>query len=85
MKKYILYFSQSCYFCQKVLFAIKGKDHQIELRSTSDSDHLQELYIGGGMTQVPCLKIDTVGDEPAIWLYESDDIIQYITSEKLVS
>lgn len=91
MKKHTLYFSKYCYFCQKVLFKIKGKSHQIELRSISEPEHLQELSKGGGKTQVPCLKIESVKIEsndkaaPATWMYESDDILQYITSNKLVS
>lgn len=96
MKKHTLYFSKYCYFCQKVLFKIKGKSHQIELRSISEPEHLQELSQGGGKTQVPCLKIESLKIESlkadsndkaaqATWMYESDDILQYIASNKLVS
>jgi len=91
MKKHTLYFSKYCYFCQKVLFKIKGKSHQIELRSISEPEHLQELSQGGGKTQVPCLKIESLKADSndkaaqATWMYESDDILQYIASNKLVS
>ena len=96
MKKHTLYFSKYCYFCQKVLFKIKGKSHQIELRSISEPEHLQELSQGGGKTQVPCLKIESLKIESlkadsndkaaqATWMYESEDILQYIASNKLVS
>ena len=96
MKKHTLYFSKYCYFCQKVLFKIKGKSHQIELRSISEPEHLQELSQGGGKTQVPCLKIESLKTESlkadsnhkaaqATWMYESEDILQYIASNKLVS
>ena len=85
MKKHTLYFSKYCYFCQKVLFNIKGKEHSIELRSTADAENMQELYQGGGKTQVPCLKIEGGSGVAATWMYESDDIIQYISSNKLLS
>ncbi|WP_353351400.1 glutathione S-transferase N-terminal domain-containing protein [Oceaniserpentilla sp. 4NH20-0058] len=36
----------------------------------------KELLSGGGRAQVPCLRIDT--SSGSRWLYESDDIIQYL-------
>jgi glutathione S-transferase len=35
-----------------------------------------QLEEGGGKVQVPCLRIEKDGD--VTWLYESDDIIQYL-------
>lgn len=82
--EYALYYSRYCYFCQKVLLALRGGQHSIELRSTSDSEHRQALLRGGGKGQVPCLRItDTQGVQQ--WLYESDDIIAYIKQHDLVA
>lgn len=82
--EYALYYSRYCYFCQKVLLALRGGQHSIELRNTSDSDVRQELLRGGGKGQVPCLRItDPQGVQE--WLYESDDIIAYIKQHELLS
>jgi len=78
-KKYSLYYSKYCYFCQKVLMFLRGnKDVDIELRSTSDRQHAGDLLTGGGKTQVPCLKVED-GSGNVQWMYESDDIIAYLS------
>lgn len=75
--KYALYYSNYCFFCQKVMKSLHGReDLNIELRSTSDRQHSSDLLQGGGKTQVPCLRIDD-GNGQVQWLYESDDIINY--------
>lgn len=81
---YRLYYSQYCYFCQKVLMALKGHQHDIELASTSDRQRQQELLSGGGKGQVPCLRIE---DEQGTvrWMYESDDILTYIRQNQLLA
>ena len=38
----------------------------------------EELIEHGGKLQVPCLKVSGSGSEHTLWLYESDDIIQYL-------
>lgn len=75
--KLALYYSKYCFFCQKVLMFLRGKDHDIDLKSTSDREHAQALMQGGGKTQVPCLRIES-NDGKIEWMYESDDIIQYL-------
>jgi glutathione S-transferase len=74
-----LYYSQYCYFCQKVLMFLRSKDALcVELRSTSDRQFAVELMQGGGKTQVPCLRVkDLQGSSQ--WMYESDDIISYLS------
>lgn len=57
---------------------MRGRDLDVELRSTSDREHAQALVAGGGMTQVPCLRIENA-DGNVEWMYESDDIIRYLT------
>ena len=74
-----LYYSRYCYFCQKVLSFLRAQDMQIELRSTSDTEHKKKLVQGGGKTQVPCLRIDS--ENGTQWMYESDDIIRYLGSK----
>ena len=72
-----LYYSKYCFFCQKVLMFIRGKDRDLELRSTSDKSNAQALMQGGGKTQVPCLRIE-LADGSVEWMYESNDIIEYL-------
>jgi glutathione S-transferase len=76
--KLALYYSKYCFFCQKVLMFLRDKDHDLDLRSTSDGEHAQALMQGGGKTQVPCLRIEQA-EGGVEWLYESDDIIGYLS------
>ncbi|MBL4673840.1 MAG: glutathione S-transferase N-terminal domain-containing protein [Arenicella sp.] len=76
--KLALYYSKYCFFCQKVLMFLRGKDRDLDLRSTSDREHAQALMQGGGKTQVPCLAI-AQPDGRVEWMYESDDIIRYLS------
>ena len=56
---------------------IKALNIDIEIRDTlEESKYHQELLAGGGMTQVPCLRIEN-GDSVQ-WMYESADIIKYL-------
>ena len=73
-----LYYSKYCYFCQKVLTFLQHRDLELELRSTSMPEHAQALMAGGGKTQVPCLRIEHASGDVE-WLYESDDIIRYLS------
>ncbi len=76
--KLALYYSKYCFFCQKVLMFLRGKDRDLELRSTSDRENAQALMQGGGKTQVPCLRIEQA-DGSVEWMYESNDIIRYLS------
>ena len=77
-KTHALYYSKYCFFCQKVLRFLNGKNHDIEMRSTSDRIYHAELVAGGGKGQVPCLRIE--GEDGKVrWMYESDDIIRYFS------
>ena len=79
-KHHTLYYSTYCYFCQKVLRFLKGRDQlDIGLRSTSERQHAVDLMNGGGKTQVPCLRIED-GNGAVQWMYESDDIVNYLSS-----
>lgn len=75
-----LYYSKYCFFCQKVLMFLRGKEINLDLRSTSEREHAAALMQGGGKTQVPCLRIENQDGEVQ-WMYESDDIIQYLKQQ----
>ena len=77
--KLALYYNKYCFFCQKVLMFLRGKDQNLVLRSTSDKEHAQALIQGGGKKQVPCLRIEQQ-DGNIEWMYESNDIISYLSA-----
>ena len=49
------------------------------MRSTADRKYQSELVAGGGKGQVPCLRIEKE-DGQIQWMYESNDIIKYFSS-----
>jgi len=73
-----LYQYWTCPFCIKTRRAIKRLSLIIEIRDAQhDQEYRNELINGGGEAKVPCLKItDDQGHET--WMYESNDIIQYL-------
>ena len=75
--KLSLYYSDLCYFCQKVRRSMQGMQHvAVDLRDVMDAPNNKALVQGGGKSQVPCLLIEQDGQQR--WLYESDDIINYL-------
>jgi len=80
---YSLYYSQYCYFCQKGLMTLRNKSHSITLLDVSDRSNHSQLVAGGGKGQVPCLRISQ--GQQHQWLYESNDIIEYIQQQKLLT
>lgn len=82
--KYALYYSTLCPFCQKVLMAMRGRQHDIELANTRDGTNKADLIQGGGKGQVPCLRIENE-DKQVTWLYESNDILAYFQQHKLLT
>ena len=73
-----LYQFRSCPFCIKVRRASKRLSLDIEHRDAlRDPTHRTALLEGGGEIKVPCLRI-TESDGQTRWLYESDDIIDYL-------
>ena len=73
-----LYQFKTCPFCIKVRRAMRGLSLNIELRDAQhDPQHREALLQGGGQIKTPCLRItDEQGNSQ--WMYESDDIIQYL-------
>jgi glutathione S-transferase len=64
-------------FCAKVRRVIQELNLKIELKVCNKHTGMgRELKNGGGMFQVPCLRI-TEGDKVR-WMYESEDIKAYL-------
>lgn len=74
-----LYHYDSCPFCAKTRRSIDELNVDVALRNIQlNHQHRIDLKQGGHKTQVPCLRIaDSNGESQ--WLYESDDIIHYLT------
>lgn len=78
-RRFALYQFEACPFCVKVRRAIKRMNLKIELREvTKVPAYEEELVKNGGQRQVPCLRIANK-DGSVRWLYESNDIIDYLT------
>jgi glutaredoxin len=74
-----LYQFVACPFCVKVRRTIKRLGLNIELRDAqTPGEHRETLLREGGSAQVPCLRIEHP-DERVEWMYESGDIIRYLT------
>ncbi len=72
----ILYKSDTCWFCHKVMDRINQLQLQIESRDVGREPGVRdELIAFGGKGQVPCLSINGQA------LYESDDIVQFLENE----
>lgn len=82
--KHALYFNNYCYFCHKVLAVLRNREHQIELRNIAEASYHTELIEGGGKGQVPCLMVQSAG-QGQHWMYESNEIINYINQHGLVA
>lgn len=72
-----LYQFEACPFCVKVRRFLKAEGISLPLRDAKVEPYRSELIKGGGMYQVPCLKI-TKDDGSVEWMYESSDIIAYL-------
>ncbi|WP_404402757.1 glutaredoxin [Idiomarina seosinensis] len=74
-----LYQFKTCPFCIKVRKHMALLSLPIETRDAQhDPEARKQLEQGGGRVKVPCLRIDN-GDGSTDWLYESNDINQYLT------
>ena len=70
----VLYIMPTCPYCRKVLLYMEQHDIVLNQRDiTAESAARQTLLEVGGKVQVPCLFIDGTP------LYESDDIITYLS------
>ncbi|MFT6907547.1 MAG: glutaredoxin [Oleiphilaceae bacterium] len=72
-----LYHYQACPFCAVTRNVLNHIDLNVEQRDIlKNPQHRQDLISGGGMPQVPCLRIEENGKIK--WLYESSDIISFL-------
>jgi len=81
-KKLALYHYDSCPYCAKTRQVIDELGVNVELRNIQfDPQHRIDLQRGGNKTQVPCLRIEQPKSK-TLWLYESDDIINYLAQQQ---
>ena len=79
-KNYKLYQYYACPFCVKVRRFFKKKSLKIELIDAKEEIHKQDLIQNGGRQKVPCLRIQ-LKNKPIRWIYESNDIIEFVSTE----
>lgn len=73
-----LYHYQSCPYCMKTRTHINMLGLNISLRDIKGNNSYKgELIKNGHKAQVPCLRIDLSNGQNH-WLYESDDIIDFL-------
>ena len=78
-----LYQFRACPFCVKTRRAIHALGVDIELRDINkETKHREELEQGGGRVKVPCLRIEE--NNKVRWLYESNEIIEYLNQRAVV-
>lgn len=73
-----LYQFRACPFCVRVRFTLKRLSLNIVTRDAQNTPYKGELIAQGGQLMVPCLRIEK-GDGVTEWLYESAEIIRYLT------
>lgn len=72
-----LYQLYACPFCVKTRRALHRLNVDLDIRDINkDPKHRADLENGGGCIKVPCLRIEK--DGKVEWMYESNDIIQYL-------
>jgi glutaredoxin len=77
LEKMALYQFHGCPFCVKVRRAAHRLNLDLEYRDARNNEaYRKELKQEGGKVQVPCLRIDRDGETE--WMYESDDIIDFL-------
>jgi glutaredoxin len=73
-----LYHYETCMFCARVKSTIRQLKLTIHTRDIHlNDDHMKDLVANGGKPTVPCLRIGQ-HDGTSIWLYESNDIKNYL-------
>lgn len=80
MKKYSLYYYDSCGYCRRVLRVIDKLKLDVEKRHIHNvPQHLDDLKNARGRQTVPVLRIDEEGE--TTWMPESRDIIAYLKTQ----
>ena len=74
----VLYHYETCMFCARVKSTIRQLKLTLQTRDIHlNKDHMRDLIANGGKPTVPCLRIEQQ-DGHATWLYESNDIKDYL-------
>ncbi|MGF1731737.1 glutaredoxin family protein [Photobacterium kasasachensis] len=72
-----LYQFDACPFCVKVRRHAKRLNLPLATKDAKQAQWEEELVNGGGRRKVPCLRIE--GEDGDVeWMYESNDIINYL-------
>jgi len=80
-----LYQFKACPFCVKVRIALKRESINVNIfDAKNNNSHRETLLQKGGRIKVPCLRIKSECGSKDEWLYESDNIIQYL-EQKVVN
>lgn len=80
--KFTLYHMGHCPYCKKVIKVINKHGLNVEYKDLDVHEKLrQELKNGGGKVQVPCLLIEEK-NQSALWMYESDAIINFFNERE---
>jgi len=75
-----LYQLNACPFCIKTRRALHKLNVKLDIRDIGRNKQFRhELENGGGRVKVPCLLIEK--NNQTQWMYESDDIIQYLQEQ----
>ena len=74
---YILYIEQGCPFGNRVMAFMERNGIKAELRDRDTKDYEQELIARGGKRQTPYF----VDEENDVEMYESGDIIEYLSNK----
>ena len=81
-EQYLLYHYDSCLYCRRVREFLDGADMRIPMRDILlDREAHVDLIRGGGKGTVPCLRIERHAEDVE-WLYESVDIVEYLSAQK---
>lgn len=76
--KLTLYHMGHCPYCKRVIKVIQNNKMSVNYKDLDAHEKFRkELISGGGKQQVPCLLISVKGKSDQ-WLYESQDIIEFI-------
>jgi glutaredoxin len=79
-KHYKLYQYNACPFCVKVRRFLKREAINIELIDAKNDVFKKKLIKNGGMLKVPCLRVGSKKNQVE-WIYESNEIIDFISRE----
>ncbi len=79
-KPYKLYQYNACPFCVKVRRFLKKESINIQLINAKNEVYKKDLIEYGGILKVPCLRVEVEKNEVK-WLYESNEIINFISKK----